>query len=160
MKRRVRRDRKKVSTPCSSSNPEITPKRGEEGHTGKKNRPSFVDTSSSMQKVVKKTRTQSSEPYVTASFGDSLARTIVLEGYPEWMVNPELLTFLQRAVVNELAGIHEGVLSRFTGTAVLRNSAMIIHAEDEMALSWLSGRIGLGISLLGKLSSSRRWTYC
>lgn len=46
------------------------------------------------------------------------------------------------SVVNELVGIREGSLPRFTGTAVLRNGAIVIRGEDEMAFNWLSDQIG------------------
>ena len=49
---------------------------------------------------------------------------------------------LRGAVVSELAGILEGPLPRFVGTAALRNGAVVIRGEDEMALSWLNERIG------------------
>lgn len=89
---------------------------------------------------MKKPRAQDNGPYVAAT--DPLAMAIVLEGYSEQAVSSEQLILLQGVVIGELAGIQEDSLPRFTGTAALRNRAVIIRGEDEMALSWLSGRIG------------------
>ncbi|KMQ88925.1 lian-aa1 retrotransposon protein [Lasius niger] len=142
-KRRARREREKAlagQTPCPSTTPESAPKEGEKGHAGKRSRPGSVDTPPSAQRVNKKPRAQDAGPYVAAA--DPLARAIVLEGYPEKALTPEQLTLIRGAVVNELAGIREDPLPRFTGTAVLRNGAVIIRGEDELALNWLSERIG------------------
>ncbi|KAL6418369.1 hypothetical protein ACFW04_014461 [Cataglyphis niger] len=57
-------------------------------------------------------------------------------------MTPEQLTLLRGAVVTEMAGIREDPLFRFTGTAVLRNGVIVIRGKDEMALNWLSERIG------------------
>lgn len=142
-KRRARRDREKAlaeQTPGSSSTPEAAARKGEEGHTGKRSRPGSDDTPPSARRAVKKPRAHDAGSYVAAT--DPLARAIVLEGYPEQVVSSEQLTLLRGAVVSELAGVQEGPLPRFTGTAALRNGAVIIRGEDEMALNWLSGRIG------------------
>lgn len=41
----------------------------------------------------------------------------------------------KRTVVSELVEIREGPLPRFTGSAVLRNDAVVIRKEDELALN-------------------------
>ena len=142
-KRRAKRDRELASAgsdPSPSGALGGTPKGADKGPTGKRGRTGSGDTPPSVQRVVKRPRAQVTGPYVSAA--DPLARAIVLEGYPEQAVTPEQLTLLRGAVVAEMAGIREGPLPRFTGTAVLRNGAVVIRGEDEMALNWLSERIG------------------
>ena len=142
-KRRARRGREKAlegQAPGPSSTPEVAPKGGEKGHSGKRCRPGSSDTPPSVQKVIKRPRAQENGTYVAAA--DPLARAIVPEGYPEQAVTSEQLNLLRGAVVGELAGIREGPLPRFTGTATLRNGAVVIRGEDELALNWLSERIG------------------
>ncbi|KAL6419515.1 hypothetical protein ACFW04_011348 [Cataglyphis niger] len=60
----------------------------------------------------------------------------------EITVTSEQLNLVRGAVVSELADIREGPLPRITRTAMLSNGTIVIRSEDEIALNWLSERIG------------------